>query len=98
MILKGILYILLIIFSAVFLIVCMVMGAVKFTSNSKLALKWLGGFVVSLAVLVFAIFMLVRGIAGKAKEFGKDMIEIAEKKAAEMDSLNTAYTNSKDSI
>jgi hypothetical protein len=98
MILKGILYVLLIIFSGAFLIICMVMSAVKFTSNSKLALKWLGGLVVSLIVLVFAIFTLVKGVAGKAKEFGKDMVEMAEKKAAEMDSLNTAYTNSKDSI
>jgi hypothetical protein len=98
MILKGILYILLIIFSAVFLIVSLVMGAMKFTSNSKTAMKWLIGFLLSLAVMIFAIIMLVRGVVGKAKAFGEDMVTMAEQKAAEMDSLNNLYTNSHDSI
>jgi hypothetical protein len=98
MVLKGILYILLIIFSVVFLVVSLVMGAMKFTSNSKAALKWLMGFLLSLGVLIFAIVMLVRGVVGKAKAFGEDMASIAEHKAAEMDSLNNLYTNSNDSI
>ncbi len=98
MVLKGILYILLIIFSAVFLVVSLVMGAMKFTSNSKTALKWLVGFLVSLGVMIFAIVMLVRGVLGKAKAFGEDMVAIAEHKAAEMDSLNNLYTNSHDSV
>ncbi|MBK6522862.1 MAG: hypothetical protein IPG08_11290 [Sphingobacteriaceae bacterium] len=69
MILKGILYIVLILFSAVLLIVSLIMAALKFNSNGKQALRWLIGFGVSLLVLVFAILMLARGVAGKAKEF-----------------------------
>lgn len=98
MVLKGILYVLLIIFSAVFLIVSLVMGAMKFTSNSKTALKWLGGFLASLVVLIFAIVMLVRGVVGKAKEFAGDIEELGKEQFEKMDSLNNLYTNSHDSV
>lgn len=98
MVLKGILYILLIIFSAVFLVVSLVMGAMKFTSNSKQALRWLGGFLASLAVMIFAIVMLVRGVVGKAKEFAGDMEEFGKEQFEKMDSLNNLYTNSHDSV
>jgi hypothetical protein len=98
MILKGILYILLIIFSAVFLIVSLVMGAMKFTSNSRAAWRWFGGFFASLAVIIFAIVMLVKGVVGKAKEFAGDIEEFGQEQIHKMDSLNNLYTNSNDSV
>ena len=98
MVLKGILYIVLILFSAVFLIVSMIMAAMKFNSNGKAAARWLGGFALSLAVLIFAIFMLARGVMGKAKEFAGNIEEFGMEQVERMDSLNRMYTNSTDSI
>jgi hypothetical protein len=98
MILKGILYIVLILFSSVFLIVSLIMTALKFNTNGKQALRWLIGFGVSLLVLIFAIVMLVRGIAGKAKEFAGNIEEFGMEQVERMDSLNNLYTNSKDSL
>ncbi|MDZ4663700.1 MAG: hypothetical protein SGJ15_02380 [Bacteroidota bacterium] len=98
MILKGILYIVLIIFSAVFLIVSLIMAALKFNSNGKQALRWLIGFGLSLLVLIFSIMMLVNGVVGKAKEFAGSIEEFGMEQAQRMDSLNNLYTNSKDSL
>ena len=98
MILKGILYIVLIMISAVFLIVSLIMTALRYNSNGKQALHWLIGFGVSLLVLIFSIFMLVRGITGKAQEFVGNMEDFGKEQIQRMDSLNNLYTNSKDSL
>lgn len=98
MILKGILYVVLILLSAVFLVVSLIMTALKFNTNGKQAVRWLIGFVVSLLVLIFSIVMLVRGIAGKAQQFAGNMEEFGMEQIQRMDSLNNLYTNSKDSL
>jgi hypothetical protein len=74
------------------------MTALKFNSNGKQAAKWLVGFGLSVAVLIFSIVMLVRGVVGKAKEFAGDLEEFGQEQVERMDSLNSLYTNSKDSL
>ena len=74
------------------------MTALKFNTNGKQAVRWLIGFGLSLAVLIFAIVMLVRGVVGKAKEFAGDIEEFGMEQVERMDSLNNMYTNSKDSL
>lgn len=74
------------------------MTALKFNSNGKQAAKWLVGFGLSLAVLIFSIVMLVRGVVGKAKEFAGDLEEFGQEQVHRMDSLNDLYTNSTDSV
>jgi hypothetical protein len=98
MVLKGFLFILLTIFSGVFLIFCLVMAAIKFNTSGKAALRWMGGFAASLIVLIFSIYTLVNGVVGKAKELAGNIEEFGKVQVHKMDSLNKAYTNSKDSI
>ncbi len=98
MVAKGFLLLMLILFSAVFALISLIIGMVKYSSNAGGARNWFIGFFVSMALLVGSVYYLTQGIANKTKEFAENIGQMQMDQLAIVDSLGSMNRYSPDSV
>jgi len=98
MLAKGFLLVILIVFSAVLALIALIIGMVKYSSNTRGAKNWFIGFFISLAILVGSVYYLTTGIVNKGKEFVENMGQMQMEQLSIVDSLANMNWYNTDSV
>lgn len=98
MIVKGFLFILLILLSAAFMMVSFIISLVKYSANKKGAGQWLIGFFIAIMVLLSSIFLLTRGVINKTNEFKENIAKMSIDQIGILDPQGGLYQLNEDSI
>lgn len=98
MLAKGFILVIVIVLNAVFALISLIIGVVKYSSNTKGAGGWIVGCLLSIALLIGSVYYLARGVASKTKEFAENFEQMQIGDLNITDSLNTHYHYNEDSI